>query len=230
VALIPVEPVNSVSSVILGGSVIGPTTALSAGQPSATPITAAPGVTDTSATIAPLNTADGFNDAINFGTLSNGNGSNEVGTVTFRERSNNPCHVSVSVSAYTANNISYNGTPLTGSTTSAAQLNFITLGSLPATAGPQGDMSRFNYGVNFSSGIGTLASLNAGAMGAVSKNDATFVSFRNAPSQSGGLTSPTNWVEDTATFSCPTGFVWSPTGSAPNNFSVTLQFAMFTGP
>jgi hypothetical protein len=223
-------PVNSVSTVQLSGSAAS-SIALSAGNPVATPVTAAPGVTDTSSTVAAANTADGFNDTVNFGTLSNGDGSNEVATLSFRERGNATCHVSCSVSAYTANNIAYNGTPLVGSATSAAQLSFVTLGRVGATAGAQGNLGNVTYGSQFTSGTGTLASLNAGTMGAVATGSAQFVTFSGPPSSAGGLTSATNWVEDTATFSVPTGMAWSPVGAtAPFNWSTTVQFGIFPLP
>jgi hypothetical protein len=221
-------PVNSVSNVVLNGSA-NSTLSLTAGDAAQSTLTSAPGIAD--GTFAPVatDTADGFTDTVNFGTLTNGDGTNSVARVAFRERGNTPCHVSCSVSAYTANNISYNGAALTGA--SAAELTFVQLGNGGgASAGANGSTAGFGYGARFTSGTDTLATLNGGTMGGVVTTSDKFVSFTSKPSLAGGLSSADNYVEEYATFSVPTGFIWATNGAAPNNWSSTVQFAIFTGP
>jgi hypothetical protein len=224
-----IQPVNSVSNVVLNGQA-GTALALFAGAPNATPLTSAPGISDGTFTPVAADTADGFTDTVNFGTLSNGDGTNSVARVAFRERGNAPCHVSCSVSAYTANNIAYNGTPLTGSAVNAAQLSFVSLGNIGMTAGGQGNSTGATYGARFTSGADTLATLNGGVIAAVATGKDQFVNLPNAPSRTGNLNSATNYVENTATFSVPTGFVWATNGAAPNNWSTTIQFMIYPNP
>jgi hypothetical protein len=221
-------PVNSISNVILSGSA-NSTIALSAGDAAQSTLTSAPGIVDGTFVPVATNTADGFTETVNFGTLTNGDGTNSTARVAFRERGNTPCHVSCSVSAYTANNIAYNGAALTGA--SAAELAFVTLGNGGGAAnGANGSTAGFSYGPRFTSGTDTLATLNGGTMGGVVTTSDRFAIFTSRPSTAGGLTSLDNYVEEYATFSVPTGFIWSTNGAAPNNWSTTVQFAIFTGP
>jgi hypothetical protein len=219
-------PSSGVSNVVLGGTAAG-FAVLSAGAPNAAPLTSAPGITDGSFAPVAVETADGFTQTCDLGTLSNGDGSNSIARMSLRQRGNVPCHVSASVSTFTANNLAYNGTPLTGQ---GSQLSFVQLGNMPVTSGNRGNTSGFSYGPRFTSGTDTLATLNGGLVAAVTGSKDTFASFSVPPSLNGNSNHPQNWVEDTATFAVPTGFVWSPTGPGPNNFSITIQFGVYAGP
>jgi hypothetical protein len=223
---VAIAPADCTSNVVLGGSAAG-WAILSAGNPAASSLVSAPGITNGSAVFAPTNTADGFTDTINFGTLSNGNGTESVASVALRQRGNMPCHVSCSVSTFTANNIAYNGTPLTGA---GSELSFVRLGAGAQTNGLLGNDSGFSYGGRFTSGSDTLATLNNGVIAPVNGSKDKFCSFTSAPSFLGGPTSILNYVQDVAVFRIPTGWVWSTTGPAPNNWSVTLQFGIYANP
>jgi hypothetical protein len=199
-------------------------------------VTTAPGQTGASITLdgdVPANPAGDFTGAVDFGNLSAGDGTPSVASFSFRERGNVQCHVSTSVSAYTATNLSYNGgsgsTPLSGAT--GTELTFVKLGNGAVTAGANGASGNHSYGPKFTSGTDTLATLNSGAIGSVSTSSDEFATFSAPPSNSGNLTSVDNYVQDTVTFSVPTGFVWAPTNnSGTGTFSVSVQFEIYTGP
>jgi hypothetical protein len=149
-----------------------------------------------------------------------------------RERGNGICHVSASVSSYTATNISYNagsgGTQLSGAT--GSELTFVTLGNGNVTAGSAGNAGAHSYGAKFQ-GASTLNQLNNGSVGPVSTSSDEFASFSAPPSNSGNLTSTNNYVQDVVTFSIPTGFAWAPTNaSGTGSFSLSIEFEIYTGP
>lgn len=220
-------PGETVSTVRLFGQT-GIVVGLSAGSPAASSLVSAPGITDGALAVAAQDAADGFVDTVNFGTLTNGSGVNSVASIAVRERGNGPCHVSCSVSQFTANSIAYNGTPLTGA---GNELTFCGISAGPAAAGNNGDMAGMSYGAQFSSGTGTLASLNAGLIAPVAANKNYFVNFTSRPSRNGGLGSGQNWVQNTAVFSIPTGFRWAPVlPAASGNFVVNVEFAIYPGP
>lgn len=219
------QPVNSVSSVTLTGTgavSIG----ISAGDSANATVTG--GGTSPTVTAAATDAADGFNDSYQLGTLSAGNGTNVVARFPLRVRGSSAMHVSWCVSSYTASNIGFAGTALTGSPTSAAQLTFIKLGTQPMTAGSRGNLTGATYQASFLNGL-TINNGNTGVIAAtpVSSNE-KFVSFVNPPSMNGNLTHPQNWVETYATFSVPTGFQWSALGVSPN-WNVVVSFVAGAG-
>jgi hypothetical protein len=105
----------------------------------------------------------------------------------------------------------------------------ITLGNMPASAGAQGNTTGFSYGPRFTSGADTLATLNGGVTAAVDATKDRFVAFTTPPSLNGNLNSANNYVENTATFSVPTGFAWQSTG-AGSAWSATVSFMITTTP
>lgn len=219
-------PVNSISTVTLSGSA-APSLALSAGANGLATLTGGTGAGGT-ITAAATDTADGFNDVVNFGTLSAGDGTNEVAKIPLRVRGNTACHVSWKCTSYTASNISYSGTPLTGSAASSAQLSFIQLGTQAMAAGTNASTTGATYQATFLGGL-PLSNGNAGGISAtVTGTDEKFVSFANPPSLSGSLTDPQNYVETYATFSVPTGFAWQSTGLSPT-WSSTVSFILASG-
>jgi hypothetical protein len=185
----------------------------------------------------PASPAADFVGAANLGNLSKGDGTPVVASFGLRERGNVDCHVSASVSSYTATNLSYNpgsgSVPLAGNT--GTELGFVTLGTGAVTAGSgtaplTGNSSGHTYGSKFLSGTGTLATLNSGTIGAVSTSCDEFASFSAPPSNGGNLTTATNYVEDTVTFSVPTGFQWAPTNNTGSgSFSIAVEFEIYTG-
>jgi hypothetical protein len=221
------QSADCVSNVVLSGSV-GDWAVISHGDPASCSLTNAPGIFDAGAVFNVNEAADGFTDRINYGTITNGNGTNSTANIALRQRGNGPCHVSCSVSSFTANNIAYNGSPLTGLGT---QLGFVRIGSGAVTAGARGNTTGFSYGGRFTSGTDTLATLNNGVIAAVNGSKDKFVSFTQAPSQNGNSTHPQNWVQDVVTFSVPTGWIWSvPNPGFASNWSVTVQFGIYGGP
>jgi hypothetical protein len=218
---------NTVSNVVLGGQASG-FAALSGGNPANCSLVSAPGITDATTAFVATNAPDPFTDTINFGTLTNGNGTNSVATVAMRQRGNITCHVSCSVSSFTATNISYGGTTLVSGT--GSQLGFISLGSAAVTNGPQGNTTGFSYGGRFTSGTDTLATLNGGVVAAVNGSHDRFVSFTVQPSNNGTQVSPNNWVQDAVVFRIPTGMGWAPVAGGPSNFSINVQFGIFALP
>lgn len=219
------NPVNSVSSVVITGSATS-AFAISAGQPSATPLVSAPGITDASFTPVAADTADGFTETVNLGTLSNGNGTPSVATVAFRQRGNGPCHVGWSVSNYVASTIRYNANTLVGGTTS--ELDFITISNSAVTRGANGSTTGFSY--QFASGT-TANTIFPSISTVTAATPQRFCRFTSSPSAGGSLNAADNWVQDTAIFSIPTGAVWRPTTGQPTgSFSVTFQFGLFPGP
>ncbi len=228
-SLFSVSPMYSTSTITLRGTVAG-VLALSAGRAANATVS---GGTGAGATITPAatNAADGFVTAINFGTLTAGNGTNVVASVPVRVRGNVACHQNAKVSSYTATNIAYGATALTGSGSSTAQLTFITLGTGAITAGARGDLAGVAYQGTFSTG-GTLAALSGGSIGPVTSgtsgtNEKT-ITFPNAPSTNGSLTAGNNWVQTIYTFSCPTGLIWRSTG-AGSAFNISVQIALGVG-
>jgi len=219
-------PVNSVSTVTMSGTAAA-TLALSAGNTANATLTGGTGAGGT-ITPAATDTADGFNDVVNFGTLSAGDGTNEVATIPLRVRGNSACHVSWKCTSYTASNISYSGTALTGSAASSAQLSFIQLGTNAMSAGTNASTTGATYQASFLNSL-PLSNGNAGVISAaVTGTDEKFVSFTNPPSLSGSITDPQNYVETYARFSVPTGFAWASTGASPT-WSTTVSFILASG-
>lgn len=215
------QPVNSVSQVIFAGFA-GGFIALSAG--SASGLTSAPGISNSSTTFAATDAADPFTDTVNFGTLTNGTSGSSVATLSFRERANVPCQVTCSVSSYTTNNMTYNSSLLTGV---GSELSFVTINQGAVSAGSNGNTSGFTYGSKFN-GANTLATLNSGVVGPVTSTTDDFVTFTVAPSDNGTASSGQNWVQNNAVMSVPTGLIWG-TNAGSGNFSITVQFAIFQG-
>lgn len=221
-------PVTSMGTLTLSGSASGAVGLF--GSPTKS-LTTAPGQTGTSIALdgdSPASPAANFTGSVNFGTLASGDGTSSVASFSLRERGNVKCHVSASVSSYTATNIAYNGTDLAGG--DGSELTFVTLGSGAVTAGAQGDSAGHSYGSMFD-GTHTLSELNSGTIAAVSSTDDQFASFSIKPSTSGSLASTGNYVQDTVTFSVPTGFVWAPSNdTGTGNFTIAVQFEIYTGP
>lgn len=221
-------PVTSMGTLTLTGSATGSVGFF--GSPNKSLITV-PGQTGTSISLdndTPSSPAQNFVGSVNFGTLGGGDGGNTVASFSMRERGNVKCHVSASVSSYTATNISFNGTALAGG--DGSELTFVTLGSGAVTAGAQGNAAAHSYGAMFN-GTHTLNELNSGTIGPVATDKDEFDSYSSKPSLSGSLTTTNDYVEDTVTFTLPTGFVWSPTDdSGSGTFTITLQFEIYRDP
>ncbi len=221
-------PVTSMGTLTLSGSASGAVGLF--GSPTKS-LTTAPGQTGTSISLdgdAPAAPAANFTGSVNFGQLASGDGTPSVASFALRERGNVKCHVSASVSAYTATNISYDGTALAGG--DGGELTFITLGNGAVTAGGNGNSSGHSYGSMFD-GTHTLSELNSGTIAPVSDSEDQFDSYSTKPSNSGSLASADNYVQDTVTFAIPTGFVWSPTDdTGTGTFSIAVQFEIYTGP
>jgi hypothetical protein len=221
-------PVTSMGTITLTGSATGSVGFF--GSPNKSLITV-PGQTGTSISLdsdTPSSPAQNFVGSVNFGTLGGGNGGNSIASFSMRERGNTKCHVSASVSSYTATNISYDGTALAGG--DAAELTFVTLGNGPVTAGAQGNPAAHSYGAMFD-GTHTLAELNSGTIAPVATGKDEFDSYSSKPSLSGTLVTANDYVEDTVTFTVPTGFVWSPTDdSGTGTFTIAVQFEIYRDP
>ncbi len=221
-------PVTSIGTLTLSGSASGAVGLF--GSPTKS-LTTAPGQTGTSIALdgdSPAVPAGNFAGSVNYGALASGNGASSIASFSLRERGNVKCHVSASVSSYTATNISYDGTDLAGG--DGAELTFVTLGNGTVTAGSNGNSSGHSYGTMFD-GTHTLAELNSGTIAAVSDSADQFDSYSVKPSNSGSLASTDNYVQDTVTFAVPTGFIWAPTNdTGTGNFTIAVQFEIYTGP
>lgn len=221
-------PVNSVSTVTLQGTAAS-TLALTAGTQALATLTGGGTGPAGSITAVATDTADGFNDTVNYGTLSAGDGTNEVAQIPLRVRGNSACHVSWKVTNYTAQQITYGTTALTGSATSSTQLSFITLGTNPmAAGGANASTAGGSYQASFLNGK-TIDQGNSGNITAsVASTDEKLVSFTTPPSLSGSITNATNYVEIYPTFSVPTGFAWQATGASPS-WSCVVSFLLASG-
>jgi hypothetical protein len=225
------EPVTSMGTITLSGSASGLMGFFSG---SYCTITSAPGQTGASISEdAPqmINPPPDFVGAAQFGNLAGGDGSPSVATFSFRECSNVACHTSASVASYTATNLSYNsGSGSRQLQGNASELSFVTLGNGAVTAAQYGNAGGHSYGSKFQ-GTATLNALNSGSIGPVSSTDDEFDSFSSPPSNSGNFTSGNNYVQDSVTFSVPTGFVWSPSdNTSTGSFSLALQFEIYASP
>ncbi len=220
-------PVTSMGTLTLSGSASGAVGLF--GSPTKS-LTTAPGQTGTSIALdgdTPATPAANFVGSVNFGTLASGDGTDSVASFSLRERGNVKCHVSASVSSYTATNLSYDGTALAGG--DGAELTFVTLGNGAVTAGAQGNSSGHSYGTLFD-GTHTLDELNTGTIAPVATGKDDFDSYSVKPSNSGSLSSATNYVQDTVTFAVPTGFVWAPTDdTGTGTFTIAIQFEIYVG-
>ena len=222
------SPTNSLGSITFNGStaaVVG----LFAGTPGT--LASAPGVGGSgvvAASDSPGNPAPAFNTTFNLGTLDTGDGTNSVATLPLRVRGNVPCHISASVISSTPTaNLRYAGvnqTPLL----LAQRFRLGTSGA--PVAGGTGNAVGAVYGPRFTSGIDTLRTLNGGVFGAVATGSDKVASFPNAPSLSGNLTTATNYVQVSPTFSVPTGAAWSATGGGGASFSLVLGVEAYSQP
>jgi hypothetical protein len=175
----------------------------------------------------PNNQPGTFVAQVSFGDLHNGDGSPTIASASLRVRGNSACHTSISVTSYSVGNLTNRGNLLIGQ---ANELSFVTLGSGSVVAGPDGNLASHAYGPKFVSGTDTLNTLNNGVIGPVSTNSDRIATYSTAPSNRGNLTSTTNYVQDTVTFSIPTGFVWGPANSAASgNFNISLQMDIYPG-
>lgn len=218
-------PSHGVSTVTLYGSATSHI-ALTAGAPSNAAFSGGTGAGGTYS-VSSVDTQNSV-DTYNFGTLSAGDGTNEIATVPLRVRGNTKVHISWMITSYSASHVSYGGTALTGSSASSSQLSFITLGTKPMTEGSRGDLIGATYQASFLAGK-TINQANGGVIApVVTTADEKLASFTRKPSRSGNLTNPNNWVEVYPTFSVPTGLQWQPTGSSPN-WSIVVSFILGTG-
>lgn len=193
------------------------------GSPVASVINAPPGTTVTTDS----DPSGNFVGTINIGELMRADGPCVV-SLSFKSRANTRCHIAASVSSYTATNLAFKGKQLTPGM--CRDLAFIGIGCGNVSAGSSGDSSGHCYGPKFNCGTETLADLNNGTIGPVGEGSDHFATFTKKPSRSANLQCANNYVEDTATFSIPTGFVWQPiNGAATGNFSISIQFELLPG-
>lgn len=175
---------------------------------------------------APADPAAPFAATVNFGNLSHGDGSNTVARIGLRARGDTACHISCSVSTFTASNVRFERQNVT----SLTDMTMANIGTEPIAVGANGNASTHSYDPFWSTGTNTLANMNGGVVSAVDSAKQKVCSFSDAPSASGNLTSPDNYVESHVTVSLPTGFKWSAApGTGQGTFSATLQFEIYTG-
>jgi hypothetical protein len=193
------------------------------GSPTASVINAPPGTTITTDS----DQSGNFVGTINVGELMRTDGPCVL-SLSFKSRANTRCHIAASVTSYSATNLAFNGKPLTSGL--ATDLSFIGIGCGTVTAGSNGDSSGHCYGPKFDSGTETLADLNNARIGPVCEGSDSFASFSKKPSRAANLGCSNNYVEDTATFTIPTGLLWEPiNGAASGNFSISIQFELLPG-
>ena len=220
------SPVNSVGTITLSGSVneaIG-----LYGSPNYS-LTVAPGQIGASIieeVDLPSDPARSFVGSVNFGNLSHGDGSNTTAKFGLRARGDTACHISSSVSSFSANNIRFDQTTISF----LSDMDMIKLGTSPVISGSSGNASLHSYDSFWSTGTNTLSTMNGGIVSSVNSLKQKICSFSDAPSATGNLTSYDNYVESQVTFTLPTGFRWSATpGMALGSFSIIMEFEIYTG-
>jgi hypothetical protein len=166
---------------------------------------------------------ENFGSSLEFGDLARGDGNPIVGGIGLRVRSNTGFRIVASLANFNANNLQYQGKPITP----ADNGSFIKISTGPATATGAGaaNISKIRGNPQLTAGT-PLNRLSQGpALGS-----AMLVASGPAASVAGIANSVDNAIEVPVFISVPTGLELGPApGSTEGSFSFTVQFGAFSG-
>jgi hypothetical protein len=166
---------------------------------------------------------ENFGSSLEFGDLARGDGNPIVGGIGLRVRSNTGFRIVASLSNFTANNLQYQGKPLTAGDNGS--FIKISSGAATATGAAAANISKIRGNPLLNAGT-PLNRLSQGpALGS-----AMLVASGPAASVAGIANSVDNAIEVPVFISVPTGLELGPApGSTEGSFSFTVEFGAFAG-